>query len=144
MKTSMKLSEKQIETQNLTYLNMCRGFLCYKLNNTGIYDPKLKDFRKVQNKFIPKGPSDIFGTYYSRSVYIEVKTPKEYAYLIKHYEELRKYVGKSKAKNHLKDQIRFIESNSALGCIAFFTCSLDMTKAKIKEFTEPKEFEVKP
>ena len=124
MKTSMKLSEKQIETIILNYLSMCRGYLCYKQNNTGIYDPKAKAFRKVQNKFCPPGVSDIYGSYYARSVYIEVKTPEEYDYLLKHYEEIRSYVGINKKKNHLKNQIRFIESNASLGCMAFFTCSL--------------------
>ena len=131
---SMKLSEKQIETIILTYLAMSRGYLCYKNNNVGIYDEKAKAFRKVANKYCPPGVSDIYGSYYARAVYIEVKTPIEYQYLVKHYEELRSYFGVSKKKNHLKNQIRFIETNASLGCIAFFTCSLEMTKEKLSEF----------
>ena len=124
----MKLTEKQIETQILTYLAMANGCVFFKHNNTGIFDPKTKRFRTVQNKFIPKGASDIYGSFYGRAVYIEVKTPEELAYIVKHYDEIKTYIGDSKKKNHLKNQIQFLELNRKNSCLAFFACSLDQVK----------------
>ena len=134
---SMELTEKQIETQILTYLSMANGCVFFKQNNTGIFDPKTKAFRTVQNKFIPKGVSDIYGSFYGRAVFIEVKTPGEHAYIVKHYDEIKKYVGPSKKKNHIKNQIRFIEMNRKNDCIAFFACSLDQVKEVL--LTEKKQ-----
>lgn len=111
---------------------MVKGCKCYKNNNTGIFDTKLNKFRTIQNKFIPKGVADIYGSLNGRTIYIEVKTPEEHAYLIKHYEEIKNFVGACKKKTHLKNQINFIESNAAIGCIAFFASDLDQVKERVK------------
>jgi hypothetical protein len=129
----MKLSEKQIETIILNYLAISPGCLCYKNNNVGIYDPSKGAFRKVANKYSPRGVSDIFGSYYGRAMFIEVKTPEEHAYLAKHYAEIRSYIGINKKKNHLKNQVHFIESNRARGCLAFFASSLEQVKEELRE-----------
>lgn len=133
----MKLTEKQIETQILTYLAMANGCVFFKHNNTGIFDPKTKRFRTVQNKFIPKGASDIYGSFYGRAVYIEVKTPEEHAYIVKHYDEIKRYVKpallpgekkKTDKKEHIKNQINFLELARKNHCIAFFACNLEQVK----------------
>jgi hypothetical protein len=133
MKTSTKLSEKQIETLILNYLAICKGCLFYKNNNVGVFDKEKNIFRKSSNKFCPRGVSDIYGSYYGKAAYIEVKTPEEHIYLIKHYDEIRSYVGINKKKNHLKNQIHFIESNKRMGCIAFFASSLDQVKSELAQ-----------
>ena len=128
----MKLTEKQIETIILNHLSVTKGCVFLKLNNTGIYDTKLKKFRTLQNKFTPKGVPDIFGSYYNIAAWIEVKTPTEYAYLVKHYDELRSYMGVTPRKNHFKNQIQFIEHRRKIGDIAFFACSWAMVKEKLE------------
>jgi len=70
-----KISEKAIETAILKYLEYRRGGYFFKLNNTGIYDPKTKRFRKPQ-KYDVLGKSDIMGVYRGVFVALEVKTPK--------------------------------------------------------------------
>lgn len=139
MKTSMKLSEKQIETIILNYLSMVPGCKCYKHNNTGVYDPKIQKFRKVQNKYIPLGASDIYGSIKGHAIFIEVKTPEEHTYLAKHYEEIKTGTWDKKTqskKHHLKNQINFIESNRAMGCLAFFASNLDQVREELIEHVE--------
>lgn len=131
MKIGMKLTEKQIETSILAFLEYTPGCSFHKLNNTGIYDPKKGGFRKVVNKYCPKGIADIVGSYNNLIAWIEVKTPEEYKYLMKHYEELRCYVGLDKKKNHYRNQIAFIEGKKRVGNIAFFADSIDMVKEKL-------------
>lgn len=131
----MKLTEKQIETQILDYLALCKGFRCYKINNVGIFDKKIGKLRTVQNKHAPKGPADIWGSVHGRALYIEVKTPAEHKYLIKHYDEIKSGIWcpkKDKKKHHLKQQIQFIESNRAMGCLAFFASSISQVKYEIQ------------
>ncbi len=129
----MELTEKQIETQILDFLSIAKGCLFFKHNNTGIFDPKTKKFRTVQNKYIPKGASDIYGSFYGRTFYIEVKTPSEHAYITKHYEEIKKYIGPSRKKNHIKNQIHYLELARKNHCIAFFACSLDQVKEALSK-----------
>lgn len=138
MKTSMKLSEKQIETIILNHLSVMRGCAFLKLNNTGIYDEKAGKFRTLQNKFTPLGVPDIFGSYFNRACWIEVKTPEKYGYLMRNYDELKGYLPefgkkKNKDKERYKNQIQFIEHRRKVGDIAFFADSIEMVKEKLGE-----------
>lgn len=72
------MTEKQIETQILTWLNYQKDFFCFKINTVGIFDPVRKVFRKNQNRFVINGTSDILGLYKGRFIAIEVKTPQTY------------------------------------------------------------------
>ena len=126
-----KLSEKKIERQILDYFNRQKGCKLYKLNNVGIWDETKKIHRKLTNPHTPKGLPDIFGSFYSRATYIEVKTPDEYQYLARHYDELRKYFGPSKKKTHLREQIHFIEDNQKQENIAFFADSIARVKSEL-------------
>jgi len=56
-----------------TYLRL-KGVFVSRLNNTGIYDPKLNRFRPGTNR---KGLPDILATYKGRSLFIEVKTGRD-------------------------------------------------------------------
>ncbi len=129
----MKLTEKQIENSILAYLLITPGCLIYKHNNTGVYDPNKETFRKVVNKFIPSGASDLYGSFWSRATFIEVKTPDEYSYIASHYEELKKYVGKDKKKSRYRDQILFLEDQKKAGCIAFFADSIQRVKDELSK-----------
>jgi hypothetical protein len=70
------VNEKQIENQVLEWLNYQPGIVAIKVNTTGTYDPTRKVFRKIKNKFIHLGTSDIFGIAYSWPFTMEVKTPE--------------------------------------------------------------------
>ena len=83
------------------------------------------------SKFIPKGVSDIYGSIHGRTIYIEVKKESEHKFLKKYYHEIKDYRGVCKKRNHLQNQIRFIESNRAVGCLAFFASSIDDVKKEL-------------
>lgn len=70
------MTEKQIETQILTWLNYQPGIMAFKINTVGIYDAKRMIFRKILNPFIHKGTSDIIGLCNGTFFCIEVKTKK--------------------------------------------------------------------
>lgn len=132
-----KILEKHIESGILDYLNFAQKFVCYKNINIGVFDKTVGAYRKARNKYAPVGVSDIYGNYSGRALFIEVKTEDEYAYLMKHYFEIRSYMGVNKKKNHLKNQIKFIEDNKCNGAIAFFTYSIKDTKTKLFSFGVP-------
>lgn len=70
------MNEKIVETSILDYLKF-KGIFCFKVNTTGVYDPKKKMFRKNQNKHIINGVSDILGILPNGTfLAIEVKTDK--------------------------------------------------------------------
>lgn len=72
----MKLTEKQIESQILSWLNLQQGIFAFKVNTVGVYDAKQMVYRMNKNKFILRGTSDILGVIFGRFFAIEVKTPK--------------------------------------------------------------------
>lgn len=125
------LTEKEIENSILEYLSLLSGCLCYKNNNVGVYDKTKGLFRKPMSKFIPKGVADIYGTIHGRTIYIEVKKESEHKFLRKYYHEIKDYRGVDKKRNHLQNQIKFIESNKAVGCLAFFASSIDDVKREL-------------
>lgn len=69
------LKEKDIENAILDYLKL-QGFYFFKVNNTGVFDPKRKVFRKKHRHDIA-GKSDIMGVVNGRFVAIEVKEPNK-------------------------------------------------------------------
>lgn len=130
----MEIKESQVELLILNFLNYRKGFRVYKIKNIGVYDSKKNVFRKPVHPYTPKGMSDLAGNYNGRSLYIEVKTPKEYKYLMKHYEEIKAFCGVCKKKNHLQNQIKFIEDNLKDGCIAFFSDGIETTVRELAKF----------
>jgi Holliday junction resolvase len=73
-----QLSEKQIESQILDWLNLQPGVFAFKVNTTGIWDTNRNIFRRVTNKHIHKGTADIIGVKEGKFFCIEVKTPLEH------------------------------------------------------------------
>jgi penicillin-binding protein-related factor A (putative recombinase) len=71
------MTEKQIESQILEWLNLQPGVFAFKVNTTGLWDAKRKIFRTIKNPYIHKGTSDIIGIKNGKFFAIEVKTIKE-------------------------------------------------------------------
>ena len=67
----------------------------------------------------------------AKIIAIEVKTPKVYKHLCKNYEALRTYSGSSRQKNHLRDQIEFVESIKKAGGLGMFACSINQVKNQL-------------
>ena len=67
------MAEKDIERSILDWLNVIDGCFAIKINTIGVFDPTRKVYRKITNKHIHKGTSDILACYRGRFVAIEVK-----------------------------------------------------------------------
>lgn len=127
------LSEHDIEEQILYFLNFKKRISAWKNPSGGYFDARRGIFRKQVSRFARNGVSDIIGLLPSRGLFIEVKSETAYRYLMKHYEELKVYRGADPKKNHLKEQILFIEEAQASGNVAFFADSVSCVE---KEFQE--------
>lgn len=121
-------SESQIEYLILEYLSMIKNSFVTKIAPSGFFDGK--KMIKHRSKFIRNGLSDIFLWKDGEFTAIEVKTPLEMKFLVKHRPEIIKTDRKllSKKKQHLKDQIEFIENIKSCGHKGFFVCSVDQVK----------------
>lgn len=73
IKSTVFLSEKQIETEILFRLNQLEKGYFWKNHTTGIFDQRRGVFRKLGGYAI-KGVSDIIGIYQGRMVCLEVKS----------------------------------------------------------------------
>lgn len=100
-----------------------------RINNIGIFDDKKKIRRKSVN---PQGISDLLYIFKGRSVFIEVKSEKEYKYIKKNYDKIKNGLWPVKSRNqHYKNQILFIEKSSEKGIPGFFTSTIDDTMKKL-------------
>jgi len=99
------MTEKQIETQILTWLNYQPGIMAFKVNTVGIYDPRRGIFRRILNPFIHKGTSDIIGLCNGTFFCIEVKT-------------------KTRLREVTDEQVRFIEQVKGRGGFGMVATSL--------------------
>jgi hypothetical protein len=112
--SSPALTEKAIETQILEYLDYLPGCFAWKNNNTGIFDPTKKVFRKPKGRFLINGISDIIGMYKGKALFIEVKTPKT-------------------IKRVSVDQKEFLRRVGELGAIALVASSIEDVQNALKE-----------
>jgi penicillin-binding protein-related factor A (putative recombinase) len=103
------MTEKQIETQILAWLNFQKNTFAFKVNTVGIFDPVKKVFRRNMNRFIVKGTSDILGVSRGKMIAIEVKTPESY----------------KKMDHRMEQQLSFIERVKHSGGYGLVTYSLD-------------------
>lgn len=83
-----------------------------------------------------RGASDLIGLWKDgRFLSIEVKTKKEYDYVMKHYKRLKaskKVIRKPTSKDdHLIEQIRWIEMVRKLGGLGFFSYSAKHTRKEL-------------
>lgn len=107
-----RISEKEIETSILAYLEHLPGCYAWKNQSVGVYDPVQKKFRKSKSKYSINGVSDILGIYNERFLAIEVKSPT------------------NKKRNIQQDT--FINCINAMGGIAFYATSIDEVKNKLQ------------
>lgn len=78
MITKLKsLTEKQIESLILEWLNLQSDIFAFKVNTLGVFDPTRGIFRTNKNPFLHNGTSDIIGVCKGYFFALEVKTPKE-------------------------------------------------------------------
>lgn len=129
----VNLSESQIEELILAHLNFKMRIHAWKVPKAGYYDVKRKIFRKQVSKFARNGVSDISGLLPGKGLFIEVKSEKDYRYIMKHYEELKNYFGSCEKKNHFKEQIQFIEDVKTSGNIGFFADSVACVEKELSE-----------
>lgn len=110
------MTEKQLETQILDFLSYLPSGYFFKVNNTGLYDPTKKVFRKNMNKHIPLGVADILGCYKGVFVAMEVKLPSN--------------------KKRPQEQIDFINVINKGGGVAGFVTSISEAHSLIEEITK--------
>lgn len=98
--------------------------LIYIRNNTGEAPYQNKDGTYRRVKFGCPGMSDIQFWYRKRTVWCEVKSPKEYKYVMKHFDRIASGQKlKTKKDIHLLEQINFILNMRENGCLGFFASS---------------------
>jgi penicillin-binding protein-related factor A (putative recombinase) len=69
------MTEKQIETQILGWINHQTNCFAFKVNTVGVYDSKKGVYRRNLNPFVMRGTADIIGICRGIFLAIEVKTP---------------------------------------------------------------------
>lgn len=107
----LKISEKQIEKAIITWLYAQRIF-CTKVDNVGIYDAKLKSYRRQHGTFRLKGISDIFFATHDHWGWIEVK---------------------SKTGRVSPDQQRFLDQVKELGGVAIVARSVEDVETRLSQ-----------
>lgn len=107
-KLTVELSEKDIETSILRYLEFIPGCYAWKNHTGGYFDSKTKTFKKQRSKYAINGVSDILGVYNGKFVAIEVKKPSN--------------------KKRTTEQSAFIEVVIKNGGIAFYATSIEDVK----------------
>jgi len=121
------MKEIDIEKQVVEYLRLI-GHEAWQNFSGAVYDPKKKGYRKQSDTYL-KGISDVLGQSRQSGVLLafEVKTEKEYKYVTKHYDEInnKTYLPWNKKKEHLRNQIKFIEGVNNRGGIAGFVYSIE-------------------
>lgn len=117
--------EKGVEKDILQYLEFKGCFPC-KLENTGVYDPTKKTFRKVTSKYKRKGISDIMFFYKGVVWFAEIKSPEALGYIERHFERLEN--GEVKSKENITRQIDFLISVRCKQQIGIFVDSVDRLK----------------
>ncbi len=75
-KVYAKLSEFQIESLILSWLNVQPGIFAVKVDTSGYWDQNAGHFKRRKSPYVLRGTSDIIGVYYSRYFAIEVKSSK--------------------------------------------------------------------
>lgn len=115
------MTEKQIESQILEWMNYQSGIFAFKINTVGVFDPIKKIYRKNKNPFLIQGTSDILACVDGSFVAIEVKTKKTINQLLN-----------PKKENHL-NQLNFLNKVNKVGGYAIAVSSLENVISFIKK-----------
>lgn len=128
------ISEGVIETHILNFLFYQRpkGIEAWKHEEHGRYNVKHKKFMASRSPYHRTGVSDILGILpKGRSLAIEVKVPEVHAFILKHWEMLRTYLGVNKDYARYRKQIEYVEMINARGGLAFFASDYREVEARL-------------
>lgn len=106
------MTEKEIETSILHWLNQQQGCFAFKVNTIGVFDEEIGAYRKT-SKFVLKGTADIIGIWKTKPLAIEVK---------------------NKNGRLSQEQKAFINKYIELGGIAFKVSSLEEVQRNLEYF----------
>jgi len=133
--TKIPLTEKEIESHILGYLDTLGGFVL-KINSGG--KPILnREGRMImipfKNPYSPKGMSDILFLYEGCAFCFEVKKPSEVKFIKNSYQRLQEgsFSSENKTYRRLRDQILFIERVKSNGGYGGFVSSIEEVKSII-------------
>ena len=126
----LRLNEKDIQKTVMAFLDTLRDGYFWENFSTGIPDKDKETGRRFTRNLPARSRKvpDILGILKGRGCAIEMKSPDEYKFLIKHYDRLKIGPLKTKRDKHLAGQIDFIETYRAKGGLAGFACSLEQVK----------------
>jgi len=135
------MKESDIQREVLYTLSKIPNSKIQRINNTPIYDPKSGKHRMMNSRYQDYGVSDIFLLYKGIHFAIEVKTPKEYKYIMKNYDEIRNGFFSHKSQNsterkkaRYQSQMIYIEDIIKCGGHGFFTCNDRHALEEVKQF----------
>jgi hypothetical protein len=125
------------------------GLFPIKFESQGTFDPRTGMRRKIIGGTKRKGVSDLFFTVGGRLRVCEVKTPDEYAYIMRNWDKIRVHVPtppppkvkgeKQKKVNdkklHYQEQMFFIDKMTEIGHGGFFADSVE--RVAIELMKEP-------
>jgi len=106
--------EKEIERGILQWLNMQPGILAWKIQNTGIPDPRTGKLRTNNSPFSMKGMADIQAIWCGLHISIEVKRPSRRSVL----SDLQK---------------KYLEDIHNMGGVSFVATSIEEVQKHLKE-----------
>jgi hypothetical protein len=127
-----KSSERDIEIQVLTYLNLKQGFF-WKAEYPITFDSRTKVAKQASHKFIINGISDVLGVYNTIFYAIEIKTPNELKWWAKKHAEIMGYGGKNKKEKRFRNQQLFIDNIKTHGGWGGFAASVEEAWAIVLE-----------
>ena len=124
----MTITEEMITEMICQFLELLQKGQLNRIAPSGFF--KNGAMRKHKSKFIKKGVSDIQFMYQGKFYVFEVKTPKEYKFVMKNIAEISRTprVLLYEKKAHLKDQFDYITGIRNNGGIGDFVCSVDQVK----------------
>jgi len=131
----MNLSESDIEESILIYLDSIPNTIVRKIAPSGYLIKDRRGTRMIQHKspFTRRKMLDIFFLYRGLYFELEVKTEKEFIYINKHWNKLKKEYLTSKGKRkHYAQQIFTIENINRCGGVSMFVYSVEQVKNLIK------------
>lgn len=124
--------EKPIENLICDYLSkLPGGYVCQiELSGRPVRKGNFTIMIPFKGEHYRVGMSDILFFRNGKFYALEVKTPKEHKYIIKHYEKLRDAIPEhlNKKQKHLHEQITFIENIKRAGGIGNFVSCLEDVK----------------
>lgn len=125
------MKESDIELAICYFLNSLPHSKVYKNAPSGFLfrDKKGTRMRSHKNPFARMKRLDIDWIYKGHLISIEVKTPKEFSFIHRHWDRLKINYPSAKGTNkHYAQQIYTVESLCSAGGIALFVCSLKQVK----------------